>query len=78
MRRPSRGLVAYLVLIAAFILVAYLISGGTAVNGAEIAYNDMLNLVENGHVEVSRPAAGPCTACIMIPAASYGGISQPV
>ncbi len=51
MRRPSRGFVAYLVLIAAFILVAYLISGGTAVNGAEIAYNDMLNLVENGHVE---------------------------
>ena len=28
---------AYLVLIAAFILIAYLISGGSTVNGAEIA-----------------------------------------
>ena len=51
MRRPSRGLMAYLVLIAAFILIAYLISGGSTVNGAEIAYDDMLSLVESGHVE---------------------------
>ena len=42
---------AYLVLIAAFILIAYLISGGSTVNGAEIAYDDMLSLVESGHVE---------------------------
>ena len=51
MKRPSRGLIAYLALIAAFILLAWLISGGNAVNGSEITYDKMLSLVENGRVE---------------------------
>ena len=51
MKRPSRGWIAYIVLIAAFILMAWLISGGNSVNGAEISYNEMLGLVEKGHVE---------------------------
>ena len=51
LKRPSRGLIAYLALIAAFILLAWLISGGNAVNGSEITYDKMLSLVENGRVE---------------------------
>ena len=51
MRRPSRGLIAYVALIAAFIIMAILISGGSSVNGAEITYANMLKLIENGHVE---------------------------
>ena len=51
MRKPSRGAVAYLALIAAFILLAWLLSGGGSVNGAEITYADMLKLIENGNVE---------------------------
>jgi len=51
LRKPSRGIVAYLVLIAAFILLAWVISGGSNVNGSEITYADMLKKIENGQVE---------------------------
>ena len=51
MRKPSRGLIAYLALIAAFIVMAVLISNGGSVNGAEITYADMLKQVQNGRVE---------------------------
>ena len=51
MRRPSRGLIAYVALIAAFILIAWLIGGGSTVNGAEITYAEMLKRVQAGQVE---------------------------
>ena len=51
MRKPSRGLIAYIALIAAFILMAMLISNGGNTNGTEITYANMLKLIENGHVE---------------------------
>ena len=62
MKRPSRGLITYLIMIAAFVLIAWLISGGGSANGAEITYSDMLKAVENGRVEYiavrSRTAYG--------------------
>ena len=51
MKRPSRGLITYLALIAAFILIAWLVSGGGSANGTEITYADMLKVVGNGRVE---------------------------
>ena len=51
MKKPSRGLFAYVVLIAAFILLAWLISGGNSVNGVEITYADMLQRVKEGRVQ---------------------------
>ena len=51
MRRPSRGMIAYLMLIAAFIIIAWVISGSGNTNGAEITYADMLQQIEGGRVE---------------------------
>lgn len=51
MKRPSRGMIAYLALIAAFVLIAVIVSGGGNVNGGEITYANMLDLIEKGRVE---------------------------
>ena len=51
MRRPSRGLIAYLAIFAAIILLAYMIGGGGSPNGAEITYNELLKKIEDGRVE---------------------------
>lgn len=51
MRRPSRGLIAYLAIFAAIILLAYMIGGGGSSNGAEITYNDLLKKIDDGRVE---------------------------
>ena len=41
MKKPSRGLIGYIVLIAAFILMAVLLSGGKS-TGGEMTYRDLL------------------------------------
>ena len=51
MRRPSRGLIAYLAIFAAIILLAYMIGGGGSSSGAEITYNDLL---KKGSAEKDR------------------------
>lgn len=51
MKRPSRGMIAYLALIAAFVLIAVIVSGGGNVNGGEITYANMLDLIKKGRVE---------------------------
>ena len=50
MKKPSRGLIGYIVLIAAFILMAVLLSGGKS-TGGEITYPDLLKNVQDGKVE---------------------------
>ena len=50
MKKPSRGLIGYIVLIAAFILMAVLLSGGKS-TGGEITYPDLLKKVQDGKVE---------------------------
>ena len=50
MKKPSRGLIGYIVLIAAFILMAELLSGGKS-TGGEITYPDLLKKVQEGKVE---------------------------
>ena len=50
MKKPSRGLIGYIVLIAAFILMAVLLSGGKS-TGGEITYPDLLKKVQDGNVE---------------------------
>ena len=50
MKKPSRGLIGYSVLIAAFILMAVLLSGGKS-TGGEITYPDLLKKVQDGKVE---------------------------
>ena len=50
MKKPSRGLIGYIVLIAAFILMAVLLSGGNS-TGGEITYPDLLKKVQDGKVE---------------------------
>ena len=47
MKKPSRGLIGYIVLIAAFILMAVLLSGGKS-TGGEITYPDLLKKVQDG------------------------------
>lgn len=51
MRKPSRGLIGYLVLIAAFVLLATLLTGGNG-SGGEITYADLLDRIGDGKVEV--------------------------
>ena len=51
MKKSSRGLVGYLVMIAAFVLLAVLLSGGGDSNGSEITYADMLERIKAGKVE---------------------------
>ena len=50
MKRPSRGFIGYVVLIAAFILMATLLSGGSS-NGGDITYADLLQRIGEGKVE---------------------------
>ena len=50
MKKTSRGLIGYIVLIAAFILMAVLLSGGKS-TGGEITYPDLLKNVQDGKVE---------------------------
>jgi len=50
LKKPSRGLIGYIVLIAAFILMAVLLSGGKS-TGGEITYPDLLKKVQDGKVE---------------------------
>ena len=50
MKKPSRGLIGYIVLIAAFILMAVLLSGGKS-TGGEITYPDLLKKVQDGKIE---------------------------
>ena len=50
MKKPSRGLFGYVILIAAFILMAVLLSGGKS-TGSEITYPDLLKKVADGKVE---------------------------
>ena len=50
MKKPSRGLIGYIVLIAAFILMAVLLSGGKS-TGGEITSPDLLKNVQDGKVE---------------------------
>ena len=50
MKKPSRGLIGYIVLIAAFVLMAVLLSGGKS-TGGEITYPDLLKKVQDGKVE---------------------------
>lgn len=50
MKKPSRGLLGYGLLIAAFILMAVLLSGGNSV-GTEITYPDFLQKVQSGKVQ---------------------------
>ena len=50
MKKPSRGLFGYVILIAAFILMAVLLSGGKS-TGNEITYPDLLKKVADGKVE---------------------------
>jgi len=51
LKKSSRGLVGYVVMIAAFVLLAVLLSGGGSVNGPEITYADMLEDIKSGKVE---------------------------
>ena len=51
MKKSSRGLIGYLVMIAAFVLLAVLLTGGGESNGAEITYADMLERIKAGKVE---------------------------
>ena len=51
MKKSSRGLIGYLVMIAAFVLLAVLLTGGGESNGAEITYADMLDAIQAGKVE---------------------------
>ena len=51
MKKPSRGMIAYLALIAAFVILAVMISGGSSANGIEITYANMLKQIESGRVE---------------------------
>ena len=50
MRKPSRGLIAYVALIAAFILLATLLGGGGSTNGNEITYDVLLSRISSGQV----------------------------
>ncbi len=50
MKKPSRGLFGYVILIAAFILMAALLTGGKS-TGSEITYPDLLKKVADGKVE---------------------------
>ena len=50
MRKPSRGLIAYVALIAAFILLATLLGGGGNANGSEITYDVLLEQIAAGKV----------------------------
>ena len=51
MKKSSRGLIGYLVMIAAFVLLAVLLTGGGESNGSEITYAEMLERIKNGKVE---------------------------
>ncbi len=51
MRKVSRGLLGYLVMIAAFIFLVILLSGGMNTVNRRIEYPDLLTLIEKGEVD---------------------------
>jgi len=51
LKRSPRGLIGYLVMIAAFVLLAVIITGGGTPNGDEITYAEMLDQIKDGKVE---------------------------
>ena len=51
MRKVSRGLMGYLVMIAAFIILVVLLSGGMNTINRRIEYPDLLTMIEKGEVD---------------------------
>jgi len=51
LKKSSRGLIGYIVMIAAFVLLAVLLAGGGESSGSEITYAEMLDAVSAGKVE---------------------------
>ncbi len=51
MRKVSRGLLGYVVMIAAFILLISVLSGGMGVSGKRIEYPELLKMIENNQVD---------------------------
>ena len=51
MKRSPRGIIGYLMMIAAFVLLAVILTGGGNTNGDEITYAEMLDQIKAGKVE---------------------------
>ena len=51
MRKVSRGLIGYIVMIAAFIFLIVLLSGGVNQADKRIEYPQLLEMIEKGEVD---------------------------